>query len=111
MAVKKVVKKQIKEATTNAKVVHKKNRKETVVKDETPLDHSDKHKLPFKNTAKTVGINVGVTRNMENYESLRVDVWCTDEVYEGETHEEALNRISDLVKARIDYEIEEIIGE
>lgn len=111
MAVKKVLKKQTKEAPTNAKVIHKKDRVEKVIKDETPLDHSDKHKLPFKSNVKTVGMNLGVTRNMDNYESLRVDVWCTDEVQEGETHEEALNRISDLVKARIDYEIEEIIGE
>ena len=48
---------------------------------------------------------------MDNYESLRVDVWATDEVKEGETYEDALNRVSDLVKARIDYEIEDILGE
>lgn len=116
MAIKKAIKKQLKtkevaEAKTHAKVVHKKDRKENVIKNEEPLDHTNKHQLPYTKSNKVVGMNLGVTRNMENYESLRVDVWCTDEVQENETFEDALDRISGLVKSRLDYEIEDIIGE
>lgn len=110
---KSVISKAVKEEPkkTHARVTHKASGKETVIKDEKPLTQTDKHTLPYKPTNRIVGMNLGVTRNMDNYESLRVDVWATDEVKEGETYEDALNRVSDLVKARIDYEIEDILGE
>lgn len=99
-----------KEVNTEAKVVKKSSGKETVIKEEKPLDHAPKHNIP-KTTPKTVGINIGVTRNMGDYESLRIDVWCTDEVQPSETMEEAIERLSDLAKSRIDYEVECILAE
>lgn len=41
----------------------------------------------------TVGVNLGVTLNMENYNSLRVDCWLTDSVKPGETEEKAFERV------------------
>lgn len=41
----------------------------------------------------SVGCSLGVTKNMGGYQSLRVDVWASCEVNEGETHEEVYQRI------------------
>lgn len=94
---------------TNATVTKGTKANQTVIKEGTPLDHAVKQgdkKIPNK----SVGINLGVTLNMGDYESLRVDVWCTDEVRDNETHEDAMERVSSLARARLDLEIEEIRG-
>lgn len=43
------------------------------------------------------GVSKGITRNMGNYESLRVDVWMTSEPEEGETIREAFDRVDVLL--------------
>lgn len=105
----KIVKSKVKQPKTNAKVTKGTKNNQTVIKEETPLEHVIKHgdvRVPNK----SVGMNLGVTLNMGDYESLRVDVWCTDEVRDDETHEEAMERVSSLARARLDLEIEEIRG-
>ena len=79
------------------------------VKEGKPLDHSVKHNK-LKNT-KTVGVSIGATVNMGDYQSLRVDCWLTDEVQENETHEEALTRVGKIAKEHLDYTIENILEE
>lgn len=79
------------------------------VKEGKPLDHAIKHNK-LKNT-KTVGMSIGATVNMGDYQSLRVDCWLTDEVGEEETHEEALLRIGKIAKDHLDYEIDRIMNE
>lgn len=65
-----------------------------VVKSGVPLDHSIKHDIPeVSGPSKRVGCNIGCTLNMDNYESVRIDCWLTDEVQPGETFEEAFSRI------------------
>ena len=102
----KILKKQVEENTTistnTSGVVEN-------VKEGKPLEHTKKHNI--KNHSKTVGISVGATVNMGDYQSLRVDCWLTDEVLENETHEEALNRIGKIAKDHLDYEIERILEE
>lgn len=49
-----------------------------------------------------VGMNLGVTLNMGNYESLRIDVWSTEEVAENETREEATDRLSSELTSILD---------
>lgn len=66
----------------------KKNGMKTLVEGE-PNDHSRKHELPTN----VVGASLGITKNMDNYESLRVDVWGTEDVKSGETKEEAFHRL------------------
>lgn len=105
------IKKTIKSKTAtncNASIGTRKQAK--VVKEESPLDHANKKNAP-KQGPKMVGVSLGLTKNMANYESLRIDVWCTDVVREGESFDQAFERVSDLVKARIDYEMEEILGD
>ena len=106
-----VIKKKTKtEPKTHATVTKGTKSNPTVIKEETPLDHAIKHGNKT-NPQSTVGINLGVTLNMGDYESLRVDIWCTDVVQPNETKEEAMERVSSLVRSRLDVEIEEIRGE
>ena len=102
----KILKKQVEENTTistnNSGVVEN-------VKEGKPLDHAIKHSK-LKNN-KTVGMSIGATVNMGDYQSLRVDCWLTDEVQEDETHEEALTRIGKIAKEHLDYEIDRILDE
>lgn len=71
-------------------------RNDEVVKEGTPLDHSAKHGIPNV-SPRVVGMNKGITRNMGDYESLRVDVWLSDEIQDGETAQDAFNRVEEIV--------------
>lgn len=67
-----------------------------VVKEGIPNDHTRKH-LTSSSTESIVGANVGMTLNMQDYNSLRVDCWLTDSVKENETQEEAYSRILGVI--------------
>ena len=58
------------------------------------LDHAVKQ-IPQANDR--VGMSKGITKNMENYESLRVDCWLSSEKQEDETIEQAFTRVSSTV--------------
>lgn len=67
-------------------------RKESItLKQGNPNDHSRKH---LEGEVPVVGVSVGITKNMDNYESLRADVWLTDKVAEGEYVISAYARVS-----------------
>lgn len=51
----------------------------------------------MKQNNKCVGISIGTTINMGDYESLRVDVWLTDTVDDNETQQDAYSRIIPIV--------------
>lgn len=56
--------------------------------------------LPIKrqsNTEPLVGMSKGITKNMQNYESLRLDVWYSDVVRKGETPQDALQRVEAVI--------------
>ena len=80
-------------AKDNATVTTGKKSSQTVVKAGNPSDHSRKH---LDGALPTVGVSVGITKNMDNYESLRADVWLTDVVREGENISEAYQRITEI---------------
>lgn len=82
------------EAEKNAMVTQGTKGEQKVLKKGVPNDHSRKHldgKVPV------VGMSIGSTLNMENYQSLRADVWLTDEVQEGETIEQAYERVAEII--------------
>lgn len=90
-------------AVKNTTVTKKVGREAPVtVKQGVPLDHAVKHN--GFDSAK-FGMSKGVTKNMDNYESLRVDVWLTSEVLPGESIHEAYAR----VEAIIDEVLEEAV--
>lgn len=90
MALKKKSLKEI--ASDNTQVTKGTSNNQEVLKEGTPNDHSIKHL-----STKIVGANIGITKNMENYESLRVDCWLTDTVKENETVEQAYERILGII--------------
>lgn len=63
------------------------------------VDSNNKHNPAFEvsGNAVRVGMSKGVTLNMENYESMRIDCWISDVVGEKETKKEAFDRIGKLL--------------
>lgn len=80
-------------AEANTNVTKGTSKSQETLKSGIPNDHHRKQEV----LGKTVGVSVGVTRNMENYESLRVDCWLSDTVKEGETETQAFERILGVV--------------
>ena len=83
-----------KNAEENARVTKGTSKNQEVLKEGVPNDHSRKH---LDGQTPVVGDSIGSTLNMENYESLRVDVWLTDRVNEDETVQQAYERIVKVV--------------
>lgn len=90
-ALKKTLSEQAKENTT---VTKGKKSEQTTLKAGTPRDQTVKTLAG----ARVVGVSLGMTLNMDNYESLRADVWLTDSVAEGETTEQAYQRVHMVVQ-------------
>lgn len=90
-----------KENTTITKGTSK-NQK--VLKEGVPNDHSRKH---HSDDFPTVGVSIGTTLNMGDYESLRVDVWLSDKVRDTETVEQAYSRVVQTV----DNTLQEIVSQ
>ena len=88
-------------AEENARVTRGTSKDQTVLKSGKPNDHSPKH----LGSAPVVGVSIGSTLNMENYESLRVDVWLSAPVEDGETIQQAYQRVTKTV----DETLQEII--
>lgn len=100
-SLKKSLSEQAKENTTVTKGTSSKQR---TIKEGKPNDHSRKH---LDNDTPTVGISIGTTLNMGDYESLRVDVWLTDKVASNETTEQAYARVVKIV----DNTLQEIVNQ
>lgn len=92
----------------NTTVKKKVSGKEEVIQNGVPLDHIHKHE---PKSGCIIGMSKGVTKNMDNYESLRVDVWLSDEIQEGETREEAMNRIEAFIDVALEEAVLNVLGE
>lgn len=94
----------------NTKVTKKSNGvEETLVDRGNHLNTSNKRDI--LNPNKFVGINIGITKNLDNYESLRVDVWIADNVQDDETHADTLQRITDIAINHAEATIIDIVEE
>lgn len=94
----------------NTKVTKKTNGvEETLVSEGNHLNSSTKRDI--LNPNKFVGINIGITKNLDNYESLRVDVWIADNVQEDETHADTLQRITDIAINHAEATVIDIVEE
>lgn len=81
-----------------------------------PLDYEVKQKTAkSKDTVsfagQTFGVSKGCTKNMDNYESLRVDCWLSDTVREGETVREAFARVEAIVDEVLEESVLATAGE
>jgi hypothetical protein len=55
----------------------------------------------------TVNVTLGYTLNLGNFQSLRVDLGCTDFVRDGENHEDAMERVYKFVETKVVEKIED----
>lgn len=55
----------------------------------------------------TVTVNLGYTLNLGNFQSLRVDLGCTDYVRDGENVDLAMERVYTFVESKVVEKIEE----
>ena len=92
---KKLTKKPLKtQAEENAQVTRGTSKDQEVLKKGVPNDHSRR----LDNSGNTVvGVSIGSTLNMGDYQSLRTDVWLSDTVNDGETVEQAYERVTKVV--------------
>lgn len=90
-----------KKAEANTTVVKRNSDKsEDILKNGVHVDTKQKTGNPTQQNETIVGLSVGSTLNMDNYESLRVDCWISDTVKDGETVEEAYNRLREVLSAQ-----------
>ena len=59
-----------------------------------------------KNETK-VSVTLGYTLNLGNFQSLRVDLGIVDHVRDGETTNDAMNRVYDFVEAKVVEKVQE----
>lgn len=80
-----------------------------------PLDHEVKQSTAKNKNdifvGQTFGISKGITKNMDNYESLRVDCWLTDVVRENETVQEAFARVESIIDEVLEESVLATAGE
>ena len=67
----------------------------------------NKHIRRIMSDRTTVSVNLGYTLNLGNFQSLRVDLGCTDYVREGENTDSAMTRVYDFVENKVMEKIEE----
>lgn len=55
----------------------------------------------------TVSVTLGYTLNLGNFQSLRVDLGCTDFVRDNEDKDAAMQRVYDFIESKVSEKIEE----
>lgn len=95
-------------AKANTAVSKRSSQSEETLKNGVHVDSKQKIGAPV---GRTVGVAVGTTLNMDNYESLRVDVWISDEVQDGETIEAAYDRLRGVIANQLMETVAEFKGE
>jgi hypothetical protein len=58
-----------------------------------------------------VSVTLGYTLNLGNFQSLRVDLGVVDSVRDGETTNDAMNRVYDFVEAKVIEKVQEAKAE
>ncbi len=66
----------------------------TVVKQGKPIE---KHPPERVYAGQPFGMSLGITLNMDNYESLRIDCWLSDKIGEDETPTNAFARLQKIL--------------
>lgn len=87
----------------------------STIKKGKPLDHEVKQSTAKSKSdlyvGQTFGMSKGITKNMDNYESLRVDCWLSDVVREGETVQDAFARVESIIDEALEESVIATIGE
>jgi|AntRauTorckE6833_2_1112554.scaffolds.fasta_scaffold00366_7 hypothetical protein len=91
------------------KVVAKGESEEEEVKSGVPVDHIKKHK-PREKERRLIGMSKGVTKNMGDYQSLRVDCWLSDFLEEDENPIEKYQELSEVIDEQLELEVDKVLG-
>ncbi len=59
----------------------------------------------------SVSVTLGYTLNLGNFQSLRVDLGVVDHVRDGETTNDAMNRVYDFIEAKVVEKVQEAKAE
>ena len=59
----------------------------------------------------SVSVTLGYTLNLGNFQSLRVDLGVVDHVRDGETTNDAMNRVYDFIEAIVVEKVQEAKAE
>lgn len=60
-------------------------------------------KINKSKETESVGMSIGVTLNLGDFQSLRIDCWATENLTEGETKEEKLINLTEVLKEHLEY--------
>lgn len=95
------------QAQANTTAVKTVSKQPETLQEGQPLEHTKMHNIN-KLSTRTVGVNVGSTINMGDFQSLRIDCWLTDDLLEGETHTEGLQRLTEVASEHLRHMAEEL---
>jgi hypothetical protein len=59
-------------------------------------------------TQTNVTVSLGYTMNLGNFQSLRIDLGCTDFVRDGENVDAAMDRVYDFVEGKVLAKIDDV---
>ena len=90
-----------KAASVNTSVTVGQKNNQRMIKEGVPLDHALKHKANEQGGHRSAGMSKGVTLNMGDYQSLRVDCWLSDTVKQGESVEDAFQRVGAIIDEQL----------
>ena len=90
-------------ARENVSATKSTSKEQEVLKEGVPCDLHEKERPHDTNT---VGVNIGTTINMGDYQSLRVDCWLTDSVKANETQEQAFARVIKVIDKVLNETVE-----
>ena len=99
-------------AKENAQVTIGQANNMSTIKSGTPLALKTSLPIPVDNGDSSrvkIGVAKGVTKNMDNFESLRVDVWLEDYKQDGESIDEAYVRIGAIVDEELQNQVNSIL--
>lgn len=98
---KKLTKKKLEDNTT---IVKKVSGEEKLIQEGKELPR----KVDKPNSGNTVGLNIGVTLNLGDYQSLRIDCWASEELQEGQDRQEKLIELTNMLQEHIYYVSDEM---
>ncbi len=88
----------------NAYVTKGNSKEQKIIKEGNPVSVSEKIN---PHSSAVIGLNKGITKNMDNFESLRIDVWFSTQLAKGVEPKDGYSEISDI----IDEVLEEMVAE
>ena len=85
--------------------------KKVLVKEEgVPSEIVHKNNSRVKDKSRVFGVSLGMTKNMGNFESLKVEVWANEELKEDETLDEGINRVTEELENSLNNYLSQYMG-